>query len=221
MSVVSNTHSFVKLERNTAPLHGQRLSRLIAKADRNGKYPSSNLMESLAVSVPVVSDEEIVEVIDTLLPHLKGWIAGVQDSIIREFRIEHGRNEIPGEVFSVAACVAWLDENAKGDRVTKEYLAEWFSENYAESCAAWIQSIAPGISDDLCEAKVNVMRDMISAWASPKASPAIPALKATLRFTHHLASTSGMCARLGAIAQKAAALLEKKESELKMDALGF
>lgn len=221
MSIVSSTHSFVKLERNTAPLHGQRLSRLIAKADRNGKYPSSNLTESLAVSVPHVTDEEIVEVIDSLLPHLKGWLQGVQDSIIREFRIEHGRNEIPEDVFSVAACVSWLDENAKGDRVTKEYLAEWFSENYSTACAAWIQSIAPGISDDLCETKVNVMRDMVSAWASPKASPAIPALKATLRFTHHLAQSSGMCSRMAQIAAKASTLLEKKESELKMDALGF
>lgn len=221
MSIISSTHSFVKLDRNTTPLHGQRLSRLIAKADRNGKYPSSNLTESLAVSVPHISDEEIVEVIDSLLPHLKGWLQGVQDSIIREFRVEHGRNEIPEEVFGVAACVSWLDENAKGDRVTKEYLAEWFSENYSVACAAWIQSIAPGISDDLCETKVNVMRDMVAAWASPKASPAIPALKATLRFTHHLAASGGMCSRMAQIASKAATLLEKKESELKMDALGF
>lgn len=221
MSIVSTTHSFVKLERNTAPLHGQRLSRLIAKADRNGKYPSDNLVESLAVSIPIVSDMEVVDAIDTLLPHVKGWIQGVQDALIREFRIEHGRNEVPEDAFSVAACVAWLDDNAKGDRVTKEYLAEWFAENYADKCAAWIHSIAPGMAEDTVSAKVAVMRDMISAWASPKASPAIPALKATLRFTHHLSQSGGMCARLAAIAQKAHTLLEKKQAELHADALGF
>lgn len=221
MSIISNTHTFVKLERNTAPLHGQRLSRLIAKADRNGKYPSPNLSESLAVSVPMVEDMEVVDAIDTLLPHIKGWIQGVQDALIREFRIEHGRNEVPEDAFSVAACVAWLDENAKGDRVTKEYLAEWFAENYSTACAAWIESVAPGMDSEVVQSKVNVMRDMIAAWASPKASPAIPALKATLRFTHHLSQSGGMCARLAAIAQKAHTLLEKKENELKADALGF
>lgn len=221
MSNISTTHSIVKLERNTAPLHGQRLSRLIAKADRNGNYPSPNLTESLAVSVPIVNDEAIVECIDTLMPHIKGWLQGVQDALIREFRIEHGRNEVPEDAFNVAACVAYLDDNAKGDRVTKEYLSEWFNENYSAQCAVWIESIAPGMNEDTIASKVNVMRDMISAWASPKASPAIPALKAVLRFTHALATANGMCARMSAIAQKAAALLEKKESELKADALGF
>ena len=221
MSVISTTHTIVKLERNTVAMQDQRLCRLIAKADRSGNYPSANLVESLAVSIPMIDDMHVAEAIDALMPHIKGYLQGVQDSIIREFRIEHGRNEVPEDVFSIANCVAWLDDNAKGDRVTKEYLAEWFNENYAAQCGDWIESIAAGMADEVKTAKIAVIRDMVAAWASPKASPAIPALKATLRFTSYLSSVNALCARMAQIAQKAQTMLTKKEQELAADALGF
>ena len=64
MSNVSNVHQFSQLNKDSKALAGQRLVRLIAKADKNGNYPSPNLTESLCVSVPHVSQEAVAEVID-------------------------------------------------------------------------------------------------------------------------------------------------------------
>lgn len=220
MSNISNVHQFSQLNKDSKALAGQRLVRLIAKADKNGKYPSENLTESLCVSIPHVSQDAVAEVIDKLLPHVVGLVKDAQDKIIREWRIEHGRNEIPEDVFSVEQVVAWLDANAAGDRVSMEYLQEWFAEEYAAIAGQWIaDQLQVATTSEVVQQKVNVIRDMFAGWSSPRYNPNIPQLKAMLRFGAVLGDS--MDGRMAGYLERAQQLLVKKEAELASDALGF
>jgi hypothetical protein len=219
MSIISNIHTFTPLSKGSKAFAGQRLVKLIAK----GENKSPNLQESLCVSIPLITASEVAEYIDRLLPHVVGMVQDAQDKIIREYRIETGRNELPQNVIDLDKVVVWLDENAAGDRVTSEYLSAWFKEEYAEAATQYIAHIMSldvvnGEVPPVVEAKCNVLREMFIGWASPKYSPPIPQLKAMIRFTD---SISDLDARMSAIATKCASMLAKKEAELQCDALGF
>src|SRR6476620_2702836 len=85
---ISNRHTLVKLEKNSKPMAGQRLARVIAKAakealgadwvEKNNGFYNPNLLESMCVSIPHVEQAEIVENIDSLVPHIMGLIQDTQ-----------------------------------------------------------------------------------------------------------------------------------------------
>lgn len=216
-------HSFVTLDKNTSALTGQRLVRLIAKSARGTDKPSNpNLTQSLAVSIPYVSMDEVVNVIDKLIPHVIGMVQDTQDKIIREYRIESGNETINQSLIDVNAVIAYLDASATGERVSKEYLQDWFTSEYEDITKQWINQIAGGsLSDIVIDQKTNLMRDMIAGWASPKYSPNIPSLKAQIRFMNDCVSNEVSDARMNGILDKAKNMLDKKEKELSTDALGF
>lgn len=221
MSIISNTHQFTPLTKTSTALSGQRLVRVIAKADRNGKYPSAHLTESLCVSVPRIGMDDIAECIERFIPHLISLCEGVQDKIAREYRIESGRNEIQGELLSVDAILGYLEADAAGNRVSKEYLQEWFMDGYADIARVWIQSVSNGLCDELVDKKITVLGDMFAGYSSHKYSPNIPSLRAILRFVDHCVALDAADSRMVAMRDKAQATLTKKESELSTDALGF
>lgn len=220
---LTQAHQFTILDKNTTPLHGQRLVRLIAKSARGTDKPSNpNLSQSLAVSIPPVTMDEVAAVIDKLIPHVIGMVQDAQDKIIREYRIESGAENIHQELISVESVIAFLDSSATGERVSKEYLQEWFAAEYEDIAKQWINTIAGGsLSEIVIEQKTNLMRDMIAGWASPKYSPNIPSLKAQIRFMNHCASIDAIDMRMCGFMNKASTMLEKKENELSTDALGF
>lgn len=220
---ITQAHKFEVLDKNTAPLHGQRLVRLIAKSARGTNKPANeHLQQSLAVSVPPVTMDEVVAHIDKLIPHVIGMVQDAQDKIIREYRIESGADNINQELISVESVIAFLDSSATGERVSKEYLQEWFASEYEDIAKQWINTIAGGsLSDVVIEQKTNLMRDMIAGWASPKYSPNIPSLKAQIRFMNHCNDIDAIDMRMSGFLNKASTMLEKKENELNMDALGF
>lgn len=220
---MTQAHKFEVLDKNTAPLHGQRLVRLIAKSARGTNKPANeHLQQSLAVSVPPVTMDEVVAHIDKLIPHVIGMVQDAQDKIIREYRIESGADNINQELISVESVIAFLDSSATGERVSKEYLQEWFASEYEDIAKQWINTIAGGsLSDVVIEQKTNLMRDMIAGWASPKYSPNIPSLKAQIRFMNHCNDIDAIDMRMSGFLNKASTMLEKKENELNMDALGF
>lgn len=220
---ITQAHQFTTLDKNTTPLHGQRLVRLIAKSARGSDKPSNpNLSQSLAVSIPPVTMDEVAAVIDKLIPHVIGMVQDAQDKIIREYRLETGNDSINQELISVDAVIAFLDSSATGERVSKEYLQDWFASEYEEVAKKWIDTIAGGsLCDDVIEQKTNLMRDMIAGWASPKYSPNIPSLKAQIRFMTHCVDSDCADMRMSGFLNKASTMLEKKENELSTDALGF
>ena len=101
MSIGTN-HMFSPLTKTSRAIDGQRLVRLIAK----GENKPEHLQESLCVSVPVVTAEQVAESIESLIPAVVGFVMDTQDKIIREYRIESGHASINEEQFNIAACVA-------------------------------------------------------------------------------------------------------------------
>lgn len=221
MSVISNRHQFSQLTKLSKPLDGQRLVRLIAK----GENKSPNLSESMCVSIPRVTQDQVADVIDRLLPHVVGLVQDAQDKIIREHRIQTGHDGVGDDAIGMEQVIEWLDANAAGDRVSAEYLAEWFKEEYWDAA---VQYVASALEIDLSQAsgeiplaviqKCNVLRDMFTGWASPKYSPAIPKLKAMIRFAGAINEIDG---RMSGIITKCNVMLERKLAEMTDDALGF
>jgi hypothetical protein len=216
---ISNRHGFQPLTKTSKPLGGQRLARVIAKAAKDGTY-SANLTESLCVSIPFVSSDVVSEQLTALMPHLIGLIQDTQDSIISEIRKEYGRNEIDDSEISVSACIAYLDANERGNRVTSEYLSEWFKETYSLQAAEfialackWSETIEQLTEDQLkvIEQKTKVLGAMFAGFASGKYSPDIPKCRAMIKFGEFLGEV--IDDRMSGYVVKAAKMLETKEKE--------
>jgi hypothetical protein len=67
-----------------------------------------------------------------------GLVNDAQDAIVRDEIIANGATSIADELISVDACIAYLDDAAKGNRVTGEYLAKWFTETYLDAAMQFV-----------------------------------------------------------------------------------
>lgn len=226
MSIISNRHQVTTLEKNSKPLSGQRLARVIAKADKNGNYPSANLTKSVCVSIPPISTALVSESINFLLPHIVNMLSAVQDSIIREYIIEYGHDTVSDDIISVDKCVEFLDASAKGNRLTKEYLEIWFTETYSESAAEFIATAMKFNVETLTEQelhtisqKVKMLCELFSGFSSARYQPAIPKCKAMIKFGEYLGESAD--SRMQTYLSKAATIQKELESEMSADALGF
>ena len=178
MSIGQN-HVFNKLDKDSKALASdQRLVRLIAK----GKNKNANLPHSLCVSIPALTAEHVVEYIDALMPYVVGMVADTQDKIIREYRIETGKESINEQLFSVPQCIEWLANNATGERLTGDMLKEWFTEDYREATIDWLKSkpALSGATAEVLEHKFNAVRDVIVEYANPHWKPPRPVINMIL-----------------------------------------
>ncbi len=228
MSNVSNTHNVAKLEKNSKAFTGQRVARVIAKADKQGNYPSEHLKESKFVSVPTISPEFTGIQLTSLSAHIVGMLNDAQDSIIRD-RVIDGATSINDDEISVDACIKYLDDAAKGNRISGEFISKWFMDTYADSAVEFIATLCQfeGPADQYSieqlktiETKVNVLSSMFAGFASGKYSPAIPQCKAMIKFGEFLTADNQDPRMLNYIA-KAVEHKTKRENEMSADALGF
>lgn len=226
MSIGQN-HVFSKLEKNSKAIDGQRLARVIAKKNKEGNYESEHLQESKCISIPVIAELSQSQ-LTALMPHVIGLVANAQDEIIRELLITTGATSINDAQISIEECVKYLDDSAKGNRVTSEYMQKWFSETYEEPAYEFIcVEVCKYNPNDLSEAqsatlekKFNILRDMFAGFASGKYSPDIPKCKAILKFGEYL-NKDNWDARMTNVQEKTAKIKAEKEEALSMDALGF
>ena len=224
---ISNRHQFAALNKNSKPLSGQRLARVIAKAAKDGSY-SENLKESLCISIPFITEADVAPKLTALMPHILALVMDTQDSIIAERRKESGCSEIADNEISVDACIAFLDASERGNRVTSEFLAQWFKETYSLQAAEYIALMCKWSSNPeewtdeqvtIAEQKSKVLGAMYSGFASGKYSPDIPKCKAMIKFGEFLGTSCDE--RMQRYVDKAAKILAEKTAELSSDALGF
>jgi len=227
MSNVSNRHAFAILNKDSKPFTGQRLARVIAKADKSGNYPD-NLTESRCVSIPPIMDSEIEKNIQKLYPHISRMLADVQDKIIRELRIDTGCTEIADSAISVMACIEYLESDATGNRVTKEMLESWFTEDYTEIAGEYIaraMSFDPdSLTDNQLEQvgkKINVLRDMFAGFSSGKYSPDDAKIKALKKFISFAGEIAENDPRMQAINTRMDKIVAKRAEDMSTNALGF
>ncbi len=235
----SDRHQFAPLTAKSKPFTGQRLSKVIAKAakealgegwiKKDSGFYSPNLTESLCVSVPMIPASEVVPHIENLIPHIIGMLEDAQNGIIGELRKETGASEIANEAISIARCIEYMDAVSKGNRVTGEYLVQWFKDTYSLQAAEFIALACKFDSDaaawtpdqvQVIETKSNVLASMFAGFASGKYNPEIPKCKAMVKFGEYLGA-DGMDSRMEGYVVKAAKCQKVREEELSTDALGF
>lgn len=223
MSIVSNRHTIVPLK-GAKPMMGQELLRIVAKKDKDGNY-NVNLTESMAVSVPKITQEEIASCIPALMPHILSILKDAREEIVREQIIMHGIREISSEAINVTACIEQLESGPV--RMTSELMKEWFTESYGEIAMEWIA--VKGFKFDpnaltteqatRIEQSFNVLRDMFAGYAGAKYAPKMEILRSMNRFVQYLGDAIDV--RMQVIAKKITARIQQLENETSMNALGF
>lgn len=131
MSTISNRHSIIKFDPKVSKaLDGQRLAKIGYKTTKKtpAKFPS------VCVSVPAqfeITDEEF----ESLMPHVAAMLQTAQDGIVRSlYESSNGiLSSVSDEEISVSSCISFLESEAHGDRLTKEYLEGWFSAQIADN----------------------------------------------------------------------------------------
>lgn len=227
MSIAGTNHVVNKLEKTSKAMEGQRLARVIAKKNKNGEYESEHLRESKCVSVPVIKAEFTNEQLVQLSPHITGMLMNAQDELIREKILQGGCTSVNEEEITIGKCIQFLDESAKGNRVTNEYMVKWFTDTYYEPALEFIAALCKFDVESLTadqgtviETKVNVLASMFAGYASGKYSPDIPKCKAMIRFGEYLREEN-WDDRMCALIAKSVKIKAEKEAEMSMDALGF
>jgi len=229
MSVISNRHTVLTLDKTSKALTGQRLARVIAKKNKEGVYESANLTESKCVSVPRIATLT-QDQLTAMMPHCINLIQDAQDSIIRESIIKTGASEIPQESIDVSECIKYLESDASGGRITKEYLQAWFIETYSEAAYEFIASVVCKFGDDfnsytpdqltVIEQKTNVLRDMFAGWSGGKYEPDMPKCRGMIRFCEFVGEDQ-LDSRMEVYKAKAQKRLDQLIAETSVDALGL
>lgn len=132
MSNVSNIHSLVPfISGESKPLTGQRLAKIGFKKSKDNPNP----LQSVCASVPFLSTESVKDNMTALLPHVGRMLEGVQDQIIRSlYEGSKGlRKEVRDEEISVAQCIAFLNAESTGNRLSAESIAAWFASSLQDS----------------------------------------------------------------------------------------
>jgi hypothetical protein len=147
MSNVSNRHNVNKfVAGKSAALTGQRLAKVGYKLTEKMKDAGIlSVPDSVCVSVPVLSVDNLTpEQMKNLAPHLRGFLEGVQDKVIRGMIEEskHTLTSIPDEAISVDACISWLEQEETGGRLTIERITGWFTENLSGKLAEFLRGFA-------------------------------------------------------------------------------
>jgi hypothetical protein len=132
MSNISNRHSVSLFTAGkSVPLNGQRLAKVGYKSTKNN--PAK--FKSICVSVPYTDVQEIRDSIDSLLPHIGTLLENAQDGIIRSlYESSEGQlQSVSDAEISVAACIAFLNAEASGNRLSSESIGIWFDTQVAEN----------------------------------------------------------------------------------------
>lgn len=132
MSLISNVHTVgIFTAGESKPLTSQRLAKVGFKKTKDNPSP----LPSVCASVPFLAREEVMGNIEALLPHVSRMLEGVQDQIIRSlYEGSKGlRKEVRDGEISVAQCIAFLNAESAGNRMSAEAISAWFTTSLQDS----------------------------------------------------------------------------------------
>jgi len=132
MSNISNRHSVQPfVAGKSEPLSGQRLAKVGYKTTKKNKakYPS------VFVSVPPINSESIVNNMDRLTPHIVAMLENAQDGVIRSLyeSSDGALQSVSDDDIAISACIAYLEAENNGSRLTKEMIEQWFDSEVREN----------------------------------------------------------------------------------------
>lgn len=148
MSIISNRHSVVPFVAGTSkPFPEQRLAKVGYKSSKANpaKFPS------VCASVPTIagwSENQSAR----LKTHFVQLLADTQDKIFRSLYESSDGSilSIGDDEISVDQCIAYLEAESTGDRLTKERIVEWFNDNVSDNLSVVIcEKLSVDNPDDL------------------------------------------------------------------------
>jgi hypothetical protein len=170
MSNISNQHPFQAYassgKEKSVALSGQRLL-VVRYRKTEGKAAVRN---SVCASVPTLTRDEVIPHIDALMPHVISMIQSVQDSIGRE-GYEAGSTYVSTESISVSSCLAYLTQQAAGERLTADVIREWFSSELQDILMlAFAEKM--GLSDAPTDEETHKLGQILNVYRDKFASMA-------------------------------------------------
>jgi hypothetical protein len=175
MSNVSNAHNVLAYDaKKSQPLTGQRLAKCRYKGEK-AKFAS------VCTSVPYIdmSANDVNECISTgrLDAHIRAMLENAQDGILRSMyeATDGALTSITDSDINLDACIAYMDAEAQGSRLTKEFLDAWFVSTvqdfafplFAEKMGFTGDVLTPEQNSKVNSA-VKGYRDMFAALAGGK-----------------------------------------------------
>lgn len=172
MSVISNRHVLEVFDsKKSKAANGQRLAIASTKITKEDK--AAGLTEkskpSMCASIPVVSADVLSDsVMQAFKPYVLQMVLDTQDKIVRQFA-ENECSTVGDDDISVDAVLAYLDDESKGARLTKEIIVEWFDGSLADSLAlAFADKM--GLSDTPTEDETKKLNQQIQVYREKLAS---------------------------------------------------
>jgi len=132
MSNVSTNHTVIPfVAGETKPLTGQRLAKVGYKKTKDQPNPP----KSIAVSLPILTDDAILANANKILPLIREACETVQDKIIRSLyeSREYSLERVSDEEIGFAQIAGYVSSEQSGGRLTKEYLENWFESNMRDN----------------------------------------------------------------------------------------
>lgn len=216
MSIISSNHDVVNYDpKKSSAFTGQRLSKITYKTDKE----SGVKKDSVCVSIPHITVEQIESDFVILQPHIRDFLASTQDAMIRVL-VESGKTQIADDELSMESVVRYLEAESTGSRLTKESVNAWFDSTMNDMLIiAFAEKL--GLSDQISaadEARINATvsayKEKFAAMAGGKTSYA-PELAEKLIKALELAPADDE------LACKFSARLEKMKVVATVDMLGL
>lgn len=143
MSNISNVHNIKPYVIGvTKAFSNQRLATVTYKTDKEtGIKP-----ESVCVSVPLITQDDVIDKIEMFVPHIIAMIERTQDKIIRNAHESKCVN-VSDDELSVTSVLDYLSEENTGGRITKDIANAWFDSVIADPLALALASRL-GVSEE-------------------------------------------------------------------------
>lgn len=167
----------------SAPMSEQRLARVGYKSTVKtpAKYPS------VCASVPFIT-EFTEDQFTRLQPYIVEMLENAQDGIFRSLYessdgcLEH----ITDDDLSIDSCIAYLEAESTGGRLTKEYLEQWFDAQMKDNLFIVVADklgfteITPDVEGTVNK-HINAYRGMFASLSGGKTMYQEPQIKGLLR----------------------------------------
>jgi hypothetical protein len=161
MSQFPGQHLVTAFVSGTSKAHpNNRLAKVGYKETKAMVAKGKKAPVSVCVSIPFVDSERFTEeeVFAGLVPHIQNLLASAQDGLIRSLYESSGFNltAVTDEEISIERCIAYLNEQETGGRLTIESVKTWFTDEMAAILGEYAgKMLAPKFKGAELEAKVK------------------------------------------------------------------
>lgn len=215
MSNVSNAHTVVTYTGTEKPFTGQRLIKRTTKVDKTTKVKPDN--KCVSVPFATISDADLTGVFKA---YVLGFIQDTQDAVAKAL-IGEGATQITDDQINLSACMAFLDAESEGNRLTKEMLEGWFDENVSTGLmVAFANKL--GVSDTPSDAETAKLEKIVADYRAKIAGLAGGKTFYPVKIrTNLLTALNTVDAAADTLGERLIARLEKMAKEDDTDMMGL